>query len=88
MNTIIEVDGPSHFLPIWGEDKLAKQIVADEQKNGIVLSKGFAVLRIKNLSDFISLQAKEKLIKEVVYTLEKIKKKFPKRTERFIEIEL
>lgn len=88
LNTIIEVDGPSHFLPIWGEDKLAKQIVADEQKNGIVLSKGFAVLRIKNLSDFISLQAKEKLIKEVVCTLEKIKKKFPKRTERFIEIEL
>lgn len=88
LNTIIEVDGPSHFLPIWGEDKLAKQIVADEQKNGIVLSKGFAVLRIRNLSDFISLQAKEKLIKEVVSTLEAIKKKFPKRTERFIEIEL
>ena len=88
LNTIIEVDGPSHFLPIWGEEKLAKQIIADEQKNGIVLSKGFVVLRIKNLSDFISLQAKERLITEVVSTLEKIKKRFPKRAERFIEIKL
>ena len=24
LKTIIEVDGPSHFLPIWGEDKLQK----------------------------------------------------------------
>ena len=25
LKTIIEVDGPSHFLPIWGEERLQKQ---------------------------------------------------------------
>ena len=32
LKTIIEIDGPSHFLPIWGEDKLQKQINADLRK--------------------------------------------------------
>lgn len=88
LNTIIEVDGPSHFLPIWGEEKLAKQIVADEQKNGIILSKGFAIIRVKNLSDFISLRIKETLTRKVKATLERIEKRFPKRSERYIEIEV
>jgi len=88
LNTIIEVDGPSHFLPIWGEDKLAKQIISDEQKNGIILSKGFAVIRVKNLSDFISLRIKETLTRKVKETLKEIEKKFPKRSERYIEIEV
>tara|TARA_R100001163_G_C5066396_1_gene204787 strand:+ start:1431 stop:2198 length:768 start_codon:yes stop_codon:yes gene_type:complete len=88
LSTIIEVDGPSHFLPIWGEEKLAKQIKADEQKNGIILSKGFVILRIKNTSDFVSLRAKEDLANEVNAVLERIEKRFPKKSERFIEIVL
>ena len=49
LKTIIEVDGPSHFLPIWGEDKLQKQINADLRKSGALLSKGYAVIRVKSL---------------------------------------
>jgi very-short-patch-repair endonuclease len=88
LKTIIEIDGPSHFLPIWGEDKLAKQIKADEQKSGLALSKGYVIIRVKNLSDFMSLRIKTKLLKEIKIQLEKIGKKFPKQSERFIEIEL
>jgi very-short-patch-repair endonuclease len=88
LQTIIEIDGPSHFLPIWGADKLAKQIRADEQKSGIILSKGYVIMRVKNLSDFISLKAKDSLLREVKSQLEKIEKNFPSRSERFIEIEL
>jgi hypothetical protein len=75
-------------LPIWGEDKLAKQIKADEQKSGLALSKGYVIIRVKNLSDFMSLRIKTKLLKEIKIQLEKIGKKFPKQSERFIEIEL
>ena len=88
LKTIIEIDGPSHFLPIWGADKLSKQIKADEQKSGLALSKGYVIIRVKNLSDFVSLRIKTKLLKEIKIQLDKIGKKFPKESERFIEIEL
>ena len=32
INTAIEVDGPSHFLPVWGDDALKKNIVYDQKK--------------------------------------------------------
>ena len=88
LKTIIEIDGPSHFLPIWGEDKLAKQIKADAQKSGIILSKGYVIIRVKNLADFISLRIKDKLFREIKLQLDEIGKNFPKPSERFIEIEL
>lgn len=88
LKTIIEIDGPSHFLPIWGEEKLQKQIKSDDQKTGLVLSKGFVVLRVKNMLNFVSLASKEKLVKDVSTCLESIASKFPVRSKRFIEIEL
>lgn len=47
-NIAIEVDGPSHFDPIWGADKLVKNQQADSRKNGLLISKGYKVIRIKN----------------------------------------
>lgn len=88
LKTIIEVDGPSHFLPIWGQEKLNKQIKADSQKSGLILSKGFIIIRIKNLSDFVSLNNKEKLISNLSNMLGKIEDKFPPESKRFIEITL
>jgi very-short-patch-repair endonuclease len=88
LKTIIEIDGPSHFLPIWGEEKLQKQIKADDQKTGLVLSKGFVVLRVKNMLNFVSLASKEKLVNDVSACLKSIESKFPVRSKRFIEIEL
>jgi very-short-patch-repair endonuclease len=88
IKTIIEVDGPSHFLPIWGEEKLQKQIKADTQKSGLILSKGMVIIRIKNLSDSVCLADKEKLRVDILDCLGKIKESFPKKTERYIEIEI
>ena len=86
LKTIIEVDGPSHFLPIWGEDKLQKQVNADLRKSGTLLSKGYVVIRIKSLGSE-SLAKKEGIVEEVLSTLNSIKKKFPARSKRFIEVE-
>ena len=86
--TIIEIDGPSHFLPIWGEEKLGKQVKADNQKSGLILSKGFIIIRVKSLSDFLSLNSKVKLLNEITGQLESIKNKFPIESKRYIEITL
>ena len=86
LKTIIEVDGPSHFLPIWGEDKLQKQINADLRKSGALLSKGYAVVRVKSLGQE-SLSKREQLAEEVIALLNKISNKFPPKSKRFIEVE-
>lgn len=88
IKTIIEIDGPSHFLPIWGEEKLQKQIRADSHKTGLILSKGWAIIRVKNLSDTVALSAKEHLKNQLITLLNNIKKKFPDKSERYIEIEI
>jgi very-short-patch-repair endonuclease len=86
LKTIIEVDGPSHFLPIWGEDKLQKQINADLRKSGALLSKGYAVIRVKSLGQE-SLSKREQIAETVLDCLSKINKKFPPKSKRFIEVE-
>jgi very-short-patch-repair endonuclease len=86
LKTIIEVDGPSHFLPIWGEDKLQKQVNADLRKSGALLSKGYAVVRLKSLGQE-SLAKREEMIRTVVDTVQVISKKFPPKSKRFIEVE-
>jgi very-short-patch-repair endonuclease len=87
LRTIIEVDGPSHFLPIWGEEKLDKQIKADLKKNGRILSKGFAIIRVKVIRK-VSLKRKQDMLKNVLNQLQNIEKKFPPKSQRFIEVEL
>lgn len=88
IKTIIEIDGPSHFFPIWGEEKLQKQIRADSHKTGLILSKGWAIIRVKNLSDTVALSAKEHLKNQLLALLKSIKSKFPDKSERYIEIEI
>ncbi len=86
LRTIIEVDGPSHFLPIWGEERLQKQIKADLHKSGLILSRGYAIIRVKSVGQE-SLSKKENLASDVVDELNKVKKKFPPKNDRFIEVE-
>lgn len=86
LKTIIEVDGPSHFLPIWGEEKLQKQVNADLRKSGALLSKGYAVIRLKSLGQE-SLAKREEMLSSIVDEVTEISKKFPPKTKRFIEVE-
>lgn len=52
MNIAIEVDGPSHFLPVWGDDTLTRNQKYDDKKSGLILGKGLKLIRIKQLKDF------------------------------------
>ena len=41
LKVAIEIDGPAHFFPIWGQDSLNKHIKADAEKAGLLLAGGF-----------------------------------------------
>lgn len=88
LKAIIEIDGPSHFLPIWGDLKLKKQMKSDSQKTGLILSKGFVIIRVKNLMDTVCLVSQENLKNQIIDILNDIESKFPPRSKRYIEIEV
>ena len=89
LKTIIEVDGPSHCLPVWGEEKLQKQINADLRKDGIFLTRGYVVIRLKSPAvGRESLKDKDNISNIIVNHLKDIKEKFPPKSKRLIEVEL
>ena len=62
INLAIEIDGPSHFAPIWGQDALTKNQKYDEKKNGLLIGKGLSLIRIKQTKDFSKTRA------NIIYT--------------------
>lgn len=79
----VEVDGPSHFEPIWGEDVLKKNQQADAQKDGLLLGMGFCVIRVQQKRS-LSAKYKRDILQELLGHLEKIAKKLPPRAKRHI----
>lgn len=88
LRTVIEIDGPSHFFPIWGEDALQKTIKADQEKTGLLLTKGFCVIRVKDIRDHKSNRYFTLISEKVLEVIEKINTKFPPSNKRFIELEI
>jgi very-short-patch-repair endonuclease len=86
MNTAIEVDGPSHFLPVWGEDVLTRNISYDQKKQGLILGKGLVLIRIKQTKDF-SKSRSSILYKQLRSVLDNIKVNFPPSDQRTFLIE-
>lgn len=85
LNTAIEVDGPSHFLPIWGEETLQRNKRADNQKSGLILAQGWCLIRVRQDKP-LSQKYKRDISKEIISQLESIKKKFPTKGKRLIII--
>lgn len=88
LNTIIEIDGPQHFIPIFGEERLQDVIRADSVKNGLLISRGFCILRIKYLCKNLSQKTERALWDLIAPELEKIENNFPAKEHRFIELEI
>lgn len=86
MNTAIEIDGPSHFLPVWGEDTLQKNITYDQKKNGLILGKGMVLIRIKQLKDYSNTRA-QNMYNQLLILLQQIDAKFPDSNNRSFIIE-
>ena len=84
-NIAIEVDGPSHFLPVWGDDVLDKNIKYDNKKTGLILGKGLVLIRIKQLKEF-SKSRGNVLYQQLAEHINHIKIKYPDKDSRYIEI--
>lgn len=52
LNVAIEVDGPSHYEPVWGDDALKRNKKYDDKKTGLIIGKGLFLIRIKQSKDF------------------------------------
>ena len=85
LNVAIEVDGPSHFLPVWGEESLKRNIKYDNKKTGLLLGKGCVIIRIKQTKDFSPTRARL-IASKIIEEIDKIKIKFPDSNNRIIEI--
>jgi len=87
LKTAIEIDGPAHFLPIWGEANLQKHIRSDAQKAGLLINRGFVILRVKNIIRNLSSKNMRDTLEAVIIELQKIEADFPPTSRRLIEIE-
>jgi len=88
LKVAIEIDGPQHFLPVYGETNLHRNIKYDAIKNGVLLSRGICVIRVKYLLKNASLSSNRRLYDLVISELSKIEQNFPSEGYRLIELEL
>jgi very-short-patch-repair endonuclease len=86
ISTAIEVDGPSHFLPVWGEDALQKNIAYDQKKEGLILGRGMVLIRIKQTKDFSKTRATI-IYNRLVDIIKQISSQFPTADNRKFLIE-
>ena len=88
LKVAIEIDGPAHFFPIWGEEALQKNIRSDIQKSGLILGAGFVMIRVKNISKSLSKKSQRDTLNTVLSALQDGEKKFPAKKDRYIEFEV
>ena len=79
----IEIDGISHFEPVWGEERLRKHQASDTKKVSMLLSEGYNILRVKQLTKTLSDKKKRETLKAILNVLPK----FSLTTSELIEIE-
>jgi very-short-patch-repair endonuclease len=85
LRTAIEIDGPSHFEPVWGEENLRRNQRSDLEKTGLILEQGLVLIRIRQRKR-ISNRYLRSVLEELLKVINKIEEKFPKENKRYIEI--
>ena len=83
----VEIDGPAHFLPIWGHENLNRHIRADAVKAGLLINRGFAIVRVKNLIKNLSAKNMRNALDKVLTEVMSVEQNFPPLDKRLIEIE-
>jgi very-short-patch-repair endonuclease len=85
LNIAIEVDGPSHFKPVWGQDNLKRNKGYDNKKTGLILGKGLVLIRIKQTKDFSKARA-DSIYTQLQKHIQDITKQFPDTDNRNLTI--
>lgn len=83
LNVAIEVDGLSHFEPVWGDDALKRNKKYDNKKTGLILGKGLVLIRVIQKKDFSKSRASV-IYEELKTVLTDIKNNFPDKDNRNI----
>lgn len=86
IKTAIEIDGPTHFLPIHGLEKLKKQQRADAEKNGLLVSSGWVIIRFKHIVNNLTAKYKNDSAEEILGLLKRIESSFPPENKRVINL--
>lgn len=87
LKVAIEVDGPTHYLPIHGEEKLLKQQRADAEKNGLLISEGWVIIRFKHIVNNLTEKYKYDSCEKILQMLKIIEGAFPPENKRLIYME-
>lgn len=72
---VIEVDGPTHQRPVYGEDRFNAQLEADNRKNMLCLSEGISIIRVFNDYINISFWQKDEIYNKVKEAVEQTQQK-------------
>lgn len=84
---VIEIDGPSHFFPIYGEESLQKRIATDNFKNALLLNAGYVVIRIADFMMKRSETTMRQFTTEFINVIKDLSNNPPINVEdRFIEL--
>lgn len=86
LKVAIEVDGVFHSEDVWGNGSLAKVQFKDSEKNGLLLSAGYAVIRLSNTAKSCSQYYMRERLNVLVNCLEEIKLVFPAEENRLIRL--
>lgn len=86
LKTVIEIDGPAHFFPIWGQKALDRHVRSDNEKIGLLTQEGYNLIRVKNLVKTLSEHHKRNIVIDIVKELEKISQN--NITHQLIELEV
>lgn len=71
-STAIEINGPSHYLPVWGEEQLQKTIRSDQKKAGLLALDDILLIRVVFMGE-PSMSRCVEIGKELLETVQKIK---------------
>ena len=88
IDTIIEIDGPQHFMPVFGEKHLREYVKHDAIKNGIMVKNGYCVIRVKYLCPSFTRGVENRLWEMVEPVVKRVATKFPPKSKRLIELEI
>lgn len=85
LGVAIEINGPSHKEPIWGDKSFGRTKNADNTKKALILDYGMCFICV-NTNGGASIKRKAILLERLVTILETIKKSYPPKGERYFEI--
>lgn len=74
LSLVIEVDGPTHFKPIFGDKELSNAARRDLAKTALAIDSGFKMLRVKQKKNY-SLTYFNHLAKMTIELVDRIKNK-------------